>query len=75
MPRLVLDVMAGQDELDSTTIEKTEGTINIRLNTIFGKKIGIIKEYMGEGLEPGVKQVIERPIEKLKKLGAEIRGN
>jgi aspartyl-tRNA(Asn)/glutamyl-tRNA(Gln) amidotransferase subunit A len=65
----VLDVMSGRDELDSTTIErdsKAYTSLNIDLN---GKKIGIVKEYMEEGLEPGVKFAIDGAITKLKNAG------
>jgi aspartyl-tRNA(Asn)/glutamyl-tRNA(Gln) amidotransferase subunit A len=37
-----------------------------------GKKIGIIKEYMGEGLSPGVRTVVESAADKLKAAGAEL---
>ena len=68
---LVLDVMAGKDELDSTTIEKT-GSLSDTSFDFSGKKIGIVKEYMQEGLEPGVKSVIEASIDKIKQAGAEV---
>jgi len=71
---LVLDVMAGKDELDSTTIDRDPInyfplTIN---DSLAGKRIGIIKEYMGEGLQPGVKQQIEQAVQKIKQAGAEV---
>lgn len=69
---LVLDVMAGIDPLDSTTIARSESYLDLATD-LRGKKIGIVKEYMhGEGLEPGVKAQIEAAIEKLKAAGAEI---
>jgi aspartyl-tRNA(Asn)/glutamyl-tRNA(Gln) amidotransferase subunit A len=37
-----------------------------------GKKIGIVKEYFEEGLEPGVKKAMDEAIEKLKKAGVEL---
>lgn len=71
---LVFDVMAGKDELDGTTIDRsskgyeiTENSLNLK-----GLKIGVIKEYMGEGLADEVKQVINNSIEKLKTAGVEI---
>ncbi|MBI2009139.1 Asp-tRNA(Asn)/Glu-tRNA(Gln) amidotransferase subunit GatA [Candidatus Saccharibacteria bacterium] len=71
---LVLEVMSGKDELDSTTIDRNpEGydlqTSNFKLQT---SKIGIIKEYFDEGLEPGVKKVIGEAIGKIKTAGAEV---
>lgn len=68
----VLDVMAGRDELDGTTIERDPaGYIDLK-GEIDGRKIGIIKEYMGEGLQPGVRAVIEGSIKKLQDAGASI---
>ncbi len=69
---LVLDVMAGKDPLDSTTIEREDNYVLTDAASISGKKIGIIKEYMGEGLDPKVKTVIDAAIQKLKDNGAEI---
>jgi len=69
---LVLDVIAGKDQLDGTTIERDEAGYNIDASELKGKKIGIVKEYMGEGLEPGVRAQIEAAIAKLKAAGAEI---
>jgi aspartyl-tRNA(Asn)/glutamyl-tRNA(Gln) amidotransferase subunit A len=68
---LVLDVMAGRDDLDATTIERQSDYTNLSLN-VKGKKIGIIKEYMGEGLSPGVRTVVESAADKLKAAGAEL---
>jgi aspartyl-tRNA(Asn)/glutamyl-tRNA(Gln) amidotransferase subunit A len=69
---LVLDVMAGQDPLDSTTIARDEQGYVVPTADLKGKKIGIIKEYMGDGLQPGVRAQIETAIQKLKDAGAEI---
>jgi aspartyl-tRNA(Asn)/glutamyl-tRNA(Gln) amidotransferase subunit A len=69
---LVLDVIAGQDEKDSTTIPRdTAGYVGLG-GSMQGKKIGLIKEYMGEGLDAGVKTVIEAAVAKLKAAGTEI---
>jgi len=68
---LVLDVMAGKDELDSTTIDKTDSFMELEYD-FKDKKVGIVKEYMQEGLEPGVKSVVEEAIEKIKSAGAEV---
>lgn len=87
---LVLDVIAGQDSLDSTTIARQEsylvsrhpeaisgstGAQNQILKQLQGDKpmrIGVIKEYFGEGLDEGVRNNIETAIEKLKAAGAQI---
>ena len=68
---LVLDVLAGRDDLDSTTIERDEQSY-VPSTEESKPKIGVIKEYMGEGLDAGVRAQIEAAIEKLKAGGAEI---
>jgi aspartyl-tRNA(Asn)/glutamyl-tRNA(Gln) amidotransferase subunit A len=69
----VLDVMSGKDDLDSTTIDRDDTTYSDFSDfDLKGKKIGVIKEYMGDGLEPGVRSQIETAITKLKENGAEI---
>lgn len=70
---LVLDVMAGRDALDSTTIERDkEGYTVQALPELRGVKIGVIKEYMGDGLDAGVKARIETAIQQLKDAGADV---
>jgi len=70
---LILDVMAGKDELDSTTVEREASYDKLNPISLSGLKVGVIKEQMGEGLDPGVKQVIEEAVTKLKAAGAEIK--
>ncbi len=69
---LVLDVMAGPDDLDGTTVERQSDYTDLKMD-LKGKKIGVIKEHMGEGVEPGVKKAVEAAIDKLKAAGAEIK--
>ncbi|MBU1031485.1 Asp-tRNA(Asn)/Glu-tRNA(Gln) amidotransferase subunit GatA [Patescibacteria group bacterium] len=64
--RLVLEWIEGIDNYDSNCINGKRRVEN-------GKwKIGVPKEYFGEGLDPQVKKVIEAAIKKLEELGAEI---
>lgn len=69
---LVLDVMAGRDELDGTTIERNKRSYTDLETGLKGKKIGLVKEYFSEGLSAEVRVVIKEAVEKLKKAGAEI---
>lgn len=69
---LVLDVMAGRDSLDSTTIDRNESGYQDARIKLDRTRVGVIKEYMTEGLNPEVKKVVESAIEKLKTAGAEI---
>jgi aspartyl-tRNA(Asn)/glutamyl-tRNA(Gln) amidotransferase subunit A len=71
---LVLDVMAGQDELDSTTIDREASYFPVEDVSLRGVKFGLIKEYMdSDGLEPGIKDIVLSSVEKLKAAGAEIK--
>jgi aspartyl-tRNA(Asn)/glutamyl-tRNA(Gln) amidotransferase subunit A len=69
---LVLDVMSGPDELDSTTIARDVVSYTQTDLAVSGKKVGVIREYMGEGLSDGVRQQIDTAIEKLRAVGADI---
>lgn len=69
---LVLDVMSGQDPLDSTTIERDHEPYIVLPDGIKGKKVGIIKECFGDGVDPGVEKVVQSAIAKLKAAGAEV---
>ncbi len=69
---LVLDVMAGKDDLDATTIDRQKNYSKLSPE-LKGKKIGVIKEYLPDGLDSGVKKITEEAIKKLESAGAEIR--
>ncbi|MBI2196583.1 Asp-tRNA(Asn)/Glu-tRNA(Gln) amidotransferase subunit GatA [Candidatus Daviesbacteria bacterium] len=70
---LVLDWISGADSLDANCKDAkfsfTPSRWEPKLN---GLKVGIPKEYFGEGLDPKVKAVIEEAIKKLEELEAEI---
>jgi aspartyl-tRNA(Asn)/glutamyl-tRNA(Gln) amidotransferase subunit A len=69
---LVLDVMAGRDDLDSTTIERDpKGYVQLD-GSLKGKKIGVIREHMGEDLNPKILEVVGEAVKKLEAAGAEI---
>ncbi len=69
---LVLEIMAGKDSRDSTTIERDPKGYDLENIDISGKKVGIITEYMGEGLDPKVAERIRAAIESLRQAGAEL---
>lgn len=69
---LVLNAIAGHDKLDSTSIDISYPDYTKALvNDIKGLKIGIPKEYIGEGINPEVKKSVLQALETLKSLGAE----
>lgn len=67
----VLDVLAGRDARDGTTIERQE-SYELSDQNLKGKKIGIVKEFFGEGLNEDVKKLILARADAAKKAGAEI---
>jgi aspartyl-tRNA(Asn)/glutamyl-tRNA(Gln) amidotransferase subunit A len=69
----VLQVMAGRDPNDSTSTTAPVEDYAAELNKpVKGMKIGIPKEYFGEGMDAGVREKIEAGIEVLRKLGCEL---
>ncbi len=71
---LVLDVMAGKDKLDATTIDKDElGYKDISAKPLKGVKIGVIDEYLSEHVDSDVTRAINQTIDKLTQSGAEVK--
>ncbi len=70
----VLEVISGLDELDSTTIARDPDGYDLKNSKfkIQNSKAGVIKEYLSDALEPGVRQVIDQAIDKFKAAGAEV---
>ncbi len=70
---LLLNVMAGFDARDSTSVDAPVPDYTQALNrSIKGMRLGLPKEYFGHGLSPEVAKVIEAAVNEYKKLGAEI---
>ena len=69
----LLNIIAGHDERDSTSanVEKKDYTKAL-VNDVKGLKIGIPKEYFGEGINPEVKEAVMKVAEKYKEMGATI---
>lgn len=71
---LMLNAMAGFDERDSTSVERPAEDFTADLNQdLKGLRIGLPKEFFGEGLDAKVRGVIDAAVEVLKGRGAEIR--
>jgi aspartyl-tRNA(Asn)/glutamyl-tRNA(Gln) amidotransferase subunit A len=69
----VLNVIAGHDSRDSTSVPKPVPDYPMALTgDIKGLKLGLPKEYMVGGLDAEVKRAIEAAVQQLAKLGAEI---
>jgi aspartyl-tRNA(Asn)/glutamyl-tRNA(Gln) amidotransferase subunit A len=69
---LMMNVMAGFDARDSTSLNHPKEDYTAKLNQpLAGLKVGLPKEYFAEGLDGDVAKVIEAAIAEYKKLGAE----
>jgi len=67
----MLNIISGLDENDNTTIDnKNEDYLSDIESGIEGKKIGIIQEMIGEGIDPKVLAATNNAISKLESLGA-----
>lgn len=69
----LLNAIAGHDEMDSTSanIEKVDYTKSL-INDVKGLKIGVPKEFFGEGIKKEVKETVLNAINKLESLGATV---
>ena len=68
---MLLNIIAGHDEKDTTSlnVEKKDYTKALK-NDVKGLKIGIPKEYFGEGINKEVKEALEKAVEEYKAMGA-----
>ena len=70
---ILLNVIAGHDEKDSTSANQPKEDYAKNLNKdVKGLKVGVPKEFFGEGINEEVKEKIKNAIEIYKKLGAEV---
>ncbi len=68
---LMLEVISGKDSLDSTSLDiKVDDYTQEITKSIAKKKIGIPKEFFGEGVSNEVKNSVLRAIKKLEGFGA-----
>jgi aspartyl-tRNA(Asn)/glutamyl-tRNA(Gln) amidotransferase subunit A len=70
---IVLRAIAGRDPMDSTSADVPVPDYVAELEKpVRGLKLGVAKEYLGEGLDKEVRSAIEAAIQKLAKQGCEI---
>ena len=70
---MLLSLIAGHDEKDTTSEPKEKKDYTEALkNDVKGLKIGVPKEFFGEGINEEVKKELTKAIETYKELGAEI---
>ncbi|MFI2612004.1 Asp-tRNA(Asn)/Glu-tRNA(Gln) amidotransferase subunit GatA [Kitasatospora sp. NPDC018619] len=71
---LLHEAIAGHDPLDSTSIDAPVPAVveAARMRDVRGMRIGVVKEFAGEGYQAGVMQRFEESVELLRELGAEV---
>ena len=70
---LMLDVMTGHDEKDSTSLNRQKENYSNSLdNKIEGLRIGIPKEFFEDGLDSDIQKLIDEALKQYEKLGAKI---
>ena len=65
----LLDIIAGRDPRDSTSIGLPEPVGTPSRTDLEGLRFGVIKEFIGEACEPGVREVFDSAVEMISSLG------
>lgn len=70
---IVLSIIAGRDPMDSTSADIPVPDYAAELaKPVRGLRLGVPREYFGEGLDPEVRAAVEAAIQKLAQFGCEI---
>ena len=70
---MLLNIIAGHDKKDTTSTDRPKVDYTKALkNDVKGLKIGVPKEFFGEGINEEVKEQLQKAIETYKELGAEV---
>jgi aspartyl-tRNA(Asn)/glutamyl-tRNA(Gln) amidotransferase subunit A len=70
----MLSVLAGNDVMDATSSERPVGDyVGALEKPVAGLRIGVPKEYFGEGLDPEIRAAIEQAIDGLRASGCEVK--
>ncbi len=71
---IMMDVIAGRDEKDSTSVDiHTPDYTCCLKGEIKGLKVGVPEEYFASGIDSGVRDKVSGAIKKIEELGAEIK--
>jgi aspartyl-tRNA(Asn)/glutamyl-tRNA(Gln) amidotransferase subunit A len=71
---LLLNTMVGFDKKDSTSLNVASEDFTVSLNdSLEGLKIGLPKEFFGDGLDPEMAAIIETAVKQFETLGASIK--
>jgi aspartyl-tRNA(Asn)/glutamyl-tRNA(Gln) amidotransferase subunit A len=70
---LMLNAISGYDPKDSTSVSRETPDYGTSLvDGLHGMRVGVPREYFGEGLDPEVRAVVNHGIDVLRQAGAEI---
>lgn len=67
----LLALIAGRDSRDQTSLGLPQPLAVPRETSLAGKRFGIIKEFMGDAIEPGVRRVFEQAAAAVEAVGGE----
>ena len=66
------EVICGRDPMDATSVAREYGAFAQKINrSVKGLRIGIPKEYFGDGVEPEIKAAVLESVDRLVKEGAQ----
>jgi aspartyl-tRNA(Asn)/glutamyl-tRNA(Gln) amidotransferase subunit A len=70
---LLLQAIAGHDPRDSTSanVEVPDYLADLEKG-VSGLRVGVVTELMGEGIDPGVREVVQKTVSGLEEAGAEV---
>ena len=70
----MLEVLAGPDTMDATASDQPVPSYTAELaKPVAGLRIGVPEEYLGEGLDPEVRAVVERALDTLRSAGCTVQ--
>lgn len=71
---LLLEVLAGHDPLDSTSVERPTPKYSQTVGTpLEGLRLGLVREHFGEGLDAEVDAAVREAIKVYESLGAQVK--
>ena len=70
---VLLSAIAGKDPMDATSLDEPRRDYTRGLEeAISGLRVGVVREAFGEGVEPGVRASVQRAVDELSNLGAQV---
>jgi aspartyl-tRNA(Asn)/glutamyl-tRNA(Gln) amidotransferase subunit A len=69
---LLLGHIVGRDPLDATSLDWPEPVVLPTADRLDGVRVGLVRELMGEGIEPGVRSAVEAALARVDELGGSV---